>query len=163
MGRQIGLIPGYLKIALTVCYLLYITHHDSDSGYLCCELQGRMWRIAGMMKWNSTASTTLVSLPVLVSLSCMALSPSLGSLSLCLCLLLVVLKLPNMPVLYPPSPQHGPHVYTDPGNIPAWLRTKISPLEPCTYWEIDFHAFLHASGCKKINKHSEYANYSKEV
>uniref|UniRef100_A0A8C4ZNI1 Golgi-associated plant pathogenesis-related protein 1 n=1 Tax=Gadus morhua TaxID=8049 RepID=A0A8C4ZNI1_GADMO len=41
------------------------------------------------------------------------------SLSLCLCLLLVVLKLPNMPVLYPPSPQHGPHVYTDPGNIPA--------------------------------------------
>jgi hypothetical protein len=50
----------------------------------------------------------------------------------------VSVLLPNMLVLCPPFPRHGPRVYTDRGNIPALFRTPIYPLRPYTYGVFHF-------------------------
>ena len=49
------------------------------------------------------------------------------------------LTLPNMPVLYPPYSRHGPNVYTDRGNIPAWFRTpELTLSNPTHIWVFIF-------------------------
>ena len=42
-------------------------------------------------------------------------------------------------ILYPTFSWYGPHVYTEQGNIVAWFRTPIYPLEPYTYLGFHFH------------------------